>query len=117
MSGELQAHRAHLAAAQSLRYRYYLCTISILYNINCTPFELCIHIIYTLLSFRATLMEFRETLPESIRQLEARLEGVRGPPGGWGAEGISQQLQVEGDSNHATAPLLQIPPITVPVSC
>ena len=62
-------------------------------------------------------MEFRGSLEKNISQLEARLEGVRGPPGDRGAMGVLQQLHKEGGSSGVTAPLLQIPPITVPVSC
>lgn len=62
-------------------------------------------------------MDFRGSLEENIRQLEARLEGVRAPPGDRGAMGDLQQLHKEGGSSDVAVPLLQIPPITVPVSC
>ena len=62
-------------------------------------------------------MDFRGSLEENIRQLEARLEGARAPPGDRGAMGDLQQLHKEGGSSDVAVPLLQIPPITVPVSC
>ena len=100
MAGELQAHRAHLAAAQNLRYGV-LC-----FQSNQRMHPICMHVIMC----RASLLEFHASLEESIRETEARLQELRKASSS--QCGLDQQQTGE----HQTAPLLQIPPITLPVS-
>ena len=59
---------------------------------------------------RASLLEFHGSLEESTRQIEARLQELR--------EASSSQCDVDQQQagGHQTAPLFQIPPITLPVS-
>ena len=100
MAGELQAHRAHLAAAQNLRYGV-LCFRSTSKNAS-----ICMHVIMC----RASLLEFHASLEESIQETEARLHELRKASSN--QCGLDQQQAGE----RQTAPLLQIPPITLPVS-
>ena len=100
MAGELQAHRAHLAAAQNLRYGV-LC-----FQSNQRMHPICMHVIMC----RASLLEFHASLEESIRETEARLQELRKASSS--QCGLDQQQAGE----HQIAPLLQIPPITLPVS-
>ena len=101
MAGELQAHRAHLASAQNLRYGVLCFTCVTSQNAS-----ICMHLIMC----RASLLEFHTSLEESIRETEARLEELRKASSS--QCGVDQQQAGE----HQTAPLLQIPPITLPVS-
>ena len=59
---------------------------------------------------RASLLEFHASLEESTRQIEARLQELR--------EASSSQCDIDQQQagRHPTAPLFQIPPITLPVS-
>lgn len=105
MAGELQAHRAHLASAQNLRY-HVLCFNFITLQSKSQNASICMHLIMC----RASLLEFHASLEEGIRETEARLEELRKASSS--QCGVDQQQAGE----HQTAPLLQIPPITLPVS-